>query len=64
MTLVDDNGNQIPVPERVACAAWWLVTEAAQVVQDVEATFKLTINLGKGTAPIKTVIERHQVLPG
>jgi hypothetical protein len=61
MTLVDEV-EELEVPERLAASVRWLVKEAAQVVEDAECTFKVVIHLGRGQAPTKTVIERHQIL--
>jgi hypothetical protein len=60
--VLDDDGQELAVPQRMAEPVRWLVTEAAQVVQDSQCSWKIVINLGRGDAPPKTVIERHQVL--
>ena len=62
MVLIDDDGERYEVPGRVAGPTRWLVTEAAEVVQDAGCTFKVIINLGRGDAPPRSVIERHQTI--
>ena len=60
--VLDDDGQELTVPERMADAVRWLVTEAEDAVQDPRCSWKIIVNLGRGDAPPKTVIERHQVL--
>ena len=62
MKVLDDDGQELTVPQRMAEPVRWLVTEAEQAVQDPRCSWAIIINLGQGNPPPKTVIERHQVL--
>ena len=56
------DGHKVEIPERLAPLVRWLVTEAAQVVDDRHCSFKIIFNLGTGNAEPHAVIERHQRL--
>ena len=59
---MDDDGQEFTIPQRLADPVRWLVTEAAGRVTDAHCNYKVVINLGRGEAPPKTVIERHEIL--
>ncbi len=62
MMLLDDDGQEINVPDRVHDVVRWLTTEAAQLLQNNDCTFKIVLNFGRGDAPIRAIVERHQQL--
>jgi hypothetical protein len=62
MVVIDDDGRELQVPDRLVEPVRWLVTEAAGLISGTVCSFKVIIHLGRGRAPAKTVIERHQVL--
>ncbi|HFD40861.1 MAG TPA: hypothetical protein ENJ31_13545 [Anaerolineae bacterium] len=58
------DGEQISVPALLSGPVRWLLTEAAQAIQQGGAgsSYKIIIHLGRGKAPAKAIIERHQVI--
>jgi len=62
MKVVDDDGNELPVPVRFVRVMRWLLTEAAREFEDRERTGKVIIHIGRGEAPPKAVLERHHTL--
>ena len=62
MKVVDDDGNELPVPVRFVRVVRWLLTEAACEFEDRERTGQLIIHIGRGGAPPKAVLERHHTL--
>lgn len=62
MTVVEEDGTVLPVPARLVGVVRWLVTEAARQIAGDEAAAKIVVNLGRGSAPTTTVVERHQTI--
>lgn len=62
MVVVEENGDVLTVPVRLAGVVRWLVTEAARQIAGDDAAVKIVVNLGRGSAPTTTVVERHQTL--
>ena len=60
--MVDDDGNELPVPVRFVRVVRWLLTEAAREFEDRGRTGKVIIHIGRGEVPPKTTVERHQTL--
>jgi len=62
MKVVDDDGEELPVPARFARVVWWLLTEAAREFEDGERTGRVIIHVGRVGAPVKAVLERYHRL--
>jgi hypothetical protein len=57
--MVDDDGGEHEVPERLAASVRWLVTRVAPLLAETHDPAKIVLNLGPDGAPAHMVLELH-----
>ena len=60
MKVLEDNGQETPIPDSLARIVRWLLVEPAPVIEQEGVNWKVIIH--GGPKDLKTVLERYQTL--